>query len=516
MKTNTKDYVKSQTSHECKVLPCDIPPFCRNNFFTGKLLTERDLTAEQRYLTDKLRLHHTALHGWGIVCGLKVKAHPHCPQPRVIVEPGIAVDQCGRFIRVLKEVEVELPPPIPLPSATEDPCPPESETYYPQGQGGSSSDGPQGQSGGYGTAQPYGPSSGQTNYGSQQKPEGSYGKGQNTYPDPTQQSGYGGEASDEDDTYGTEPGQPTGDLYICLSYAECEAELMPAPFDECACSGNGQKPNRICETYHLTAKLEAPEGLDDLRRCRELDECDECSDYYKKILDDCTEPVAMDCLPLAVVEGHRLGDPVTDDDIDNWSVRPILPSSHLLDQLVRCILKKAPTKTLTKIVDVGWTHRGEYSGHEFMREFIGDAQSPRGFEVTFGGPVRREGLTPRTFQAVAVRYADRHSGGQVEVVPARVRLSNDRRKAYLEIDRTYAERRLAGARFDLFLRLRCGHIVDDMGMAIDGDLIARIDEDGNYIDATPTGDGIAGGLFESWIKVMPGQMQPPTGGSTAY
>src|ERR1041384_134948 len=110
MKTTTNKYVQTQqTAQECKPIPCDIPEFCRNNYFTGKLLTERDLTAEQRYAMDKLRLHHMALHGWGVICGLRVRSHPHCPDRRVIVEPGLAVDSCGRFIRVLKEIEVELP-----------------------------------------------------------------------------------------------------------------------------------------------------------------------------------------------------------------------------------------------------------------------------------------------------------------------------------------------------------------------------------------------------------------------
>jgi hypothetical protein len=66
-------------------LPCDIPPFSRNNYFTGKLLTARDFTAEQQYSADKLRLHQIALHGWGVVCGLKVKPHPHCPELRIVV-----------------------------------------------------------------------------------------------------------------------------------------------------------------------------------------------------------------------------------------------------------------------------------------------------------------------------------------------------------------------------------------------------------------------------------------------
>ena len=81
MKTKT-------TNHKNDCLPFDIPPFTRNNYFTGKLLTERDFTAEQHYGINKLRLHHIGSHGWGVVCGLKVKPHPFCPELRVVVEPG--------------------------------------------------------------------------------------------------------------------------------------------------------------------------------------------------------------------------------------------------------------------------------------------------------------------------------------------------------------------------------------------------------------------------------------------
>jgi len=52
----------TNNKHKNNCLPCDIPPFTRNNYFTGKLLTERDFTAEQQYVADKLRLHHVGLH----------------------------------------------------------------------------------------------------------------------------------------------------------------------------------------------------------------------------------------------------------------------------------------------------------------------------------------------------------------------------------------------------------------------------------------------------------------------
>ena len=82
---------------------CDIPQLARNNYFTGKLLVERDFTDEQRYLLGKLRRHNQRLHGWGAVCGLKVKPHPTCPDRFVIIEPGTAIDCCGREILVSRE-----------------------------------------------------------------------------------------------------------------------------------------------------------------------------------------------------------------------------------------------------------------------------------------------------------------------------------------------------------------------------------------------------------------------------
>jgi len=103
---------------------CEIPAFRRSNFYTGKLLTENDLTREQRYAIDKLRLHYTALHGWGVACGLMVRPHPKCAD-RFVVTAGFAVDDCGREIRLLKNCEVMFPKP---PQAAPDPCNPEVES----------------------------------------------------------------------------------------------------------------------------------------------------------------------------------------------------------------------------------------------------------------------------------------------------------------------------------------------------------------------------------------------------
>jgi DNA-binding beta-propeller fold protein YncE len=92
-----------KTNSHCPA--CDYGPFTRNNYFTGKLLVERDFTDEQRYYVDKLRHHNQRLHGWGVVCGLKVKQHANesCRNRFVCIEPGTAIDCCGHEIIVREE-----------------------------------------------------------------------------------------------------------------------------------------------------------------------------------------------------------------------------------------------------------------------------------------------------------------------------------------------------------------------------------------------------------------------------
>ena len=481
MKTTTNKYVQTQQmAQECKPIPCDIPEFCRNNYFTGKLLTERDLTAEQRYMIDKLRLHHIALHGWGVICGLKVRSHPHCPDRRAIIEPGLAVDSCGRFIRVLKEIEVELPK-VSSQAVNRDNAyasEPTQDAYgrVPYNQDSYREPDPQ--------SQQYEDSS----YGSEQTYESEASHEQTSYSKygPADQSRYG---------YSQTSG-PTVSLYFCLAYAESEQELMTAPFDECACGDSDQKPNRLCETYKVMVETDKPDGWDELGKRYECEE-DDCLKLFELLIDPCAPASKLKCVPLAYVEDFVVGDALTEDTIDNTK-RVSLRSTQFLEQIIHCIAKKVTTQTLTRIVDVSWEHRYEYRCNDFMRQFIGD---DKGFQVTFEGPVT--GITPRTFQAIAVRYGDPSGAGLMEIVPARVRQSYDGTKALLQIDPRYAERRLDHTRFDLYIKLRTGHILDDNGLAVDGDLLARLDGDGNYSVPMITGDGVPGGLFESWIKVIP-------------
>jgi hypothetical protein len=407
---------------EC--VPCDIPPFCRTNYFTGRLLTEHDFTSEQQYYRDKFRLHYRAVHGWGVVCGLRVKPHPYCPHLRLIVEPGIAIDRCGYEIVVPREVEIELP------------RKPDPQAASP------------GATGAYG----------QTPY-QEASPPGMY------IP-----------------------------AYVCLEYAECDTDFMPAPFDECGCNGqDGRQPGRVCETYSLTVRQGHPPTAHEAVQ-------GSCEDIWHDSLDACPAPTKGDCIPLALLTRYTPGETVTEDGLDNWC-RALLPSPRIHDRVLRCILARIPADTLTRVSAMGWTHAYEYTCADFIRFYTGQSEGGPAFEVTFEQPVRRECLTPRTFQAVITRFRGQPPTA-LEIAPSRVWSNNEGTSYYLQIDRAYAERELRNTWFDVYLTLRCNLVVDTQGRPVDGELLARLQEN-DYVVSPPTGDGMPGGTLESWIRVRP-------------
>ncbi len=77
----------------------------RNNYFTGKLLTEKDFNVEQRYHVEKHKLHNRFLHGCGVVHGLAISLQGYIAS----VSPGLALDCAGNEIIVLESIDLKLP-----------------------------------------------------------------------------------------------------------------------------------------------------------------------------------------------------------------------------------------------------------------------------------------------------------------------------------------------------------------------------------------------------------------------
>jgi hypothetical protein len=53
-----------------------LPDLKRLNYFYGQMLGVADFQTEQNYFREKLKLHNRCLHGYGVVCGLKVVPEP--------------------------------------------------------------------------------------------------------------------------------------------------------------------------------------------------------------------------------------------------------------------------------------------------------------------------------------------------------------------------------------------------------------------------------------------------------
>jgi hypothetical protein len=427
--------------------PCAAAPASRNNYFTGKLLTARDLRAEQAYFLDRLRLHDLGLHGWGTVCGLRVVPHPHCPDKKLRVHAGVAIDGCGRVVRLAACDDVDLPAPPPGAPAPVEPCPPESAGDQPEG-----------------TAQ-----------------------AAQSAPQPC----------------------PAGlTLYVCLRYDECLTEMTPAPFDECACGSSppARQANRVREGYKLEVHTEPPPGWEwsawPQPGCPGTGLRDKYAKDLSCLIDHCPQPGMPLCIPLAVVTDYAYGSKVVKERIDNKH-RRMVPSTTLLDATLRRLLDalSAPTR----VDDIGWHHDHEYFYSKFVERFAGDKREKPGFTITFSGPVRHDGLSPRSFQAVAVRHEKGQRGGFLEVLPADVWATDDpdRTVFHLLVSRHHAQHCLNKDPFDVFLTLRCNVILDAYGCPVDGELRARLNDDGGYEVKPPTGNGMPGGTLESWIHVKP-------------
>jgi hypothetical protein len=87
----------------CHGLEC----LCRPRYFSGQLLTEAELNAEQQYVVKKNQLHNLYLHGSGVVCGLEVVCHPRC-EGWVTVKQGYAIGPCGDDIVVCEDADFDV------------------------------------------------------------------------------------------------------------------------------------------------------------------------------------------------------------------------------------------------------------------------------------------------------------------------------------------------------------------------------------------------------------------------
>jgi hypothetical protein len=78
----------------------------RTRFFPRQLITPDDLTQDQIYFREKMRRHNRLLHGWGVVCGARVRQGQGTCE--VVIEPGYILGPFGDEIVIDQEVTVDL------------------------------------------------------------------------------------------------------------------------------------------------------------------------------------------------------------------------------------------------------------------------------------------------------------------------------------------------------------------------------------------------------------------------
>jgi hypothetical protein len=90
-----------KTNTVCADVVCDRGVAELPRYYPRQLITSDDLTLEQEYFRNKLRLHNRMLHGWGVVCGAQVCMVPKADnngefEPwKVYVKPGYILGPCG-------------------------------------------------------------------------------------------------------------------------------------------------------------------------------------------------------------------------------------------------------------------------------------------------------------------------------------------------------------------------------------------------------------------------------------
>lgn len=102
------------SEHEA-VLKSDYPDdaigYERQRYFEGKYMSSRDFRDEQHYFLSRRRVHNRLLHGWGVICGLSVSGldRDDCRDRWIRIGPGAAIDCYGRELILEEELCLELP-----------------------------------------------------------------------------------------------------------------------------------------------------------------------------------------------------------------------------------------------------------------------------------------------------------------------------------------------------------------------------------------------------------------------
>ena len=440
-------------------------------------MTARDFRDEQFYFLARLRLHERVFHGAGIVCGLEVVLHPDptCQaQGWVVITPGIAYDCFGR------ELIVRQPQVVNVTQLFLDKVPCGCEKQFAKATDPTTDPGPTATS--------------------------------TTTPLPEY------------------PPAAGSDFLIGLRYGELCIEPVPVLVDETGC-GQRTTPNRIQETACVRYRL-----LDDpANSCWGPPKihCNQCpppaSPMPKPIPPSLEDVLAPLChcgtlnnqdtgfIPLAKcsfqtsvapkldLSGRRhLNGPLHPNRLThicsvNWNHGGCMTMTG--DQLTPCQPPGPAPKTeapKTQSPPDGGEH--PHRQKHLRLEFTFDGQLANSKDLLGDSDHDPTGFYRRILQ---VRYVT--ETGDLRAIPrwGRATLDTNRTKLTYEIPLGCLHELQEHVRDPIIVvTLNCDFLPDHCGRAVDGNhLNGSLAWDSQGKPKGPTGDGIAGGLFESWFQL---------------
>jgi hypothetical protein len=268
---------------------------------------------------------------------------------------------------------------------------------------------------------------------------------------------------------------------LVLRYVEEETERVPALYSEGECDPSRKEANRIREKAVFdVVRLDDVEGNcwlnpggDPEAPCR-----DDCADDLPGPGRSCLNPVCPcgHVVPLALITPNETAEGFEIDLLG----RRYLPT---------------PPEFLTHIVDINWPHGGELTLEEIQNDLNGR------LEVRFDRKLlaadgEATGIGPFTF-VVEIGGVQRN----LEFLPYdgdHPPTVEDDCLAVFQIDQDYITTRRDARRKTIegtvvHVTLKCDFILDCHNNPVDGNFLR-----GRF----PTGDGVPGGVFESWFHVV--------------
>lgn len=283
-------------------------------------------------------------------------------------------------------------------------------------------------------------------------------------------------------------------LLLCLQYEETRIDSMPVLYNEQNCDPQRREHSRVREGYTFEWHWIQKSQLPDYQWKTRGGSCPDPGNGEPCIEDDCEDTggngpckCCLDpqcpphhCVPLALICITQQG-PIEQDNI--WLAgRPTL---------------KAPQYALTHICSINWKHGGELTRSELANLGALRVRFDRRLKKQSNDqPCGPTGVNACTFVAQFgggyedldfVSYTDPPylEYDCVAVYP----LDPRGRKGYRGgSDFSYLEHQT------VFIAIHCDFLLDCHDVAVDGNHIGGV---------LPTGDGIAGGTFLSWFKVIP-------------